>query len=74
MMRSSKKNVERLLAFPVTANLILFLTLACLGKVSNDPNTLVFLDFWGRLTVYSLWFMACELYREHISDPVTKLA
>jgi hypothetical protein len=55
--------------FLVCANIPLFLLLAYLEKVSNDPQNLVFVDFWGRLTVYSLWFMLYEAYRNYMGNP-----
>jgi uncharacterized protein (DUF486 family) len=53
----------------VCANIPLFLLLAYFDKISNDPQNLVFVDFWGRLTVYSLWFMVYEGYRKYMDDP-----
>ncbi|MCX8478514.1 MAG: hypothetical protein ORN56_01850 [Chitinophagales bacterium] len=52
----------------VVVNIPIFLTLGYLNKLSPDLATLPFIDFWGRLTVYSLWFMAYELYRNYIGD------
>ncbi len=52
----------------VCANIPLFLLLAYFDKISNDPHNLVFVDFWGRLTVYSLWFMVYEAYRKYMDD------
>jgi hypothetical protein len=53
MTANAKQNL-RLLLFLVVANTIIFLALACLGMISNNRKTLIFIDFWGRLTVYSL--------------------
>ncbi len=50
------------------ANIPLFLLLAYFDRISNDPQNLVFVDFWGRLTVYSLWFMVYEAYRKYMDD------
>jgi hypothetical protein len=46
-------------------NIPVFLTLAYLDKVTSTPQTLVFIDFWGRITVYSLWFLGLEAYRAY---------
>jgi hypothetical protein len=53
-------------------NIPLFLLLAYFDKISNTPDTIVFVDFWGRITVYSLWFLCYEAYRNYfgeITDP-----
>ncbi|WP_411728257.1 hypothetical protein, partial [Methyloglobulus sp.] len=47
-------------------NIPLFLLLAYYDKISNTPDMIVFVDFWGRITVYSLWFMCYEAYRKHL--------
>lgn len=52
--------------FLVCLNIPVFLTLGYLNKLSPDLATLPFIDFWGRLTVYSLWFMAYEFYRNYM--------
>lgn len=41
----------------VIVNLVFFLALAFAGKLPADPRQLVFIDFWGRFCVYSLWFI-----------------
>ena len=46
----------------VCLNIPFFLFLGYLGKLDATPQTLPFIDFWGRVTVYSLWFIAYELY------------
>jgi hypothetical protein len=51
-----------LVAF-IVVNTIVFLTLAVLNKLPGEGKALVFIDFWGRFTVYSLWFIAYALYR-----------
>jgi len=61
---------RRLVIVVVCANIPLFLLLAWLDKISNGPEYLVFIDFWGRVTVYSLWFICYEFYREHLQDEV----
>ena len=60
--------LRSLIIFLVCFNIPLFLGLAYYDKVSNNPETLVFVDFWGRITVYSLWFMCYEYYRTHFQD------
>lgn len=52
----------------ICINIPLFLLLAYFDKISNTPDTLVFVDFWGRITVYSLWFICYETYRKYL-DP-----
>jgi hypothetical protein len=63
----SKTPVLRLLVLLVIAiNIPLFLLLAYFDKISNTPDMIVFVDFWGRITVYSLWFMCYEAYRKYL--------
>ena len=52
----------------VCLNIPLFLVLGYLGKLDATPQTLPFIDFWGRVTVYSFWFMAYELYLDYMGD------
>jgi len=58
--------IRRVVLTAVCLNIPLFLLLAYFDKISNTPDTLVFVDFWGRITVYSLWFICYELYREYV--------
>jgi len=60
--------VRHILLLIVCLNIPLFLGLAYFDKISNTPDTLVFVDFWGRITVYSLWFICYVLYLEYIDD------
>ena len=53
MTYAMKKNIRLALSFLVTGNTLVFLVLAYFGMISNNPKTLIFIDFWGRLTVYS---------------------
>jgi hypothetical protein len=62
----SKQFVTELLVTLIGINAIVFLLLAYLGKLSTNPKDLVFIDFWGRLCVYSLWFVGYALYRKYI--------
>jgi hypothetical protein len=65
----SKTPVLRLLVLLVIAiNIPLFLLLAYFDKISNTPDMIVFIDFWGRITVYSLWFMCYEAYRKYLDS------
>lgn len=64
--------LKRLVIFIVCLNIPVFLTLGYFNKLSPDLKTLPFIDFWGRLTVYSLWFMAYEFYRNFIKEDATE--
>lgn len=50
----------------VCLNIPLFLGLAYFDKIANTPDMIVFVDFWGRITVYSLWVICFEAYRKYI--------
>jgi len=50
----------------VCANIPFFLLLAYFDKISNTPDTIVMVDFWGRITVYSLWVLCYEFYKKYI--------
>lgn len=52
----------------IIANVILFLGLAYLQRLSMAPEALPFIDFWGRLTVYSIWVIGYEFYRSEITS------
>lgn len=52
----------------VNANIIVFAALAFTGRISGAPETIVFIDFWGRFVVYSLWFVGYALYRHFLDD------
>jgi len=69
-----KSILKSIIIFIVCLNIPLFLTLGYLNKLSPDLATLPFVDFWGRLTVYSLWFMAYEFYRNYIGESKTETA
>ena len=68
MKTETKRNIRLALSILVSGNTLIFLTLAYLGMISNNPNTLVFIDFWGRFTVYSFWFVCYALYRKYLID------
>ncbi len=48
--------------------------IAYFDKISNSPDNLVFIDFWGRVTVYSLWFMCYEVYRKYLQEDAPQAA
>lgn len=58
--------VRSLVLLIIGINIPLFLLLAYFEKISNTPDTIVFVDFWGRITVYSLWFICYEAYRKYV--------
>ena len=67
MQMKCKKRLENLLAFLVVGNTLLFLVLAYFHLLSTAPKAAVFIDFWGRFTVYSMWFIGFALYVKYIS-------
>ena len=66
----NKSLLKSIIVTIVILNIPVFLTLGYFNKLSPDLDTLPFIDFWGRLTVYSLWFMAYEFYRNFIKADV----
>lgn len=62
-----KRTIKQFLSFLVVSNTVLFLVLAYLHLLSTDPKAAVFVDFWGRFTVYSLWFIGFAVYAKYIS-------
>ena len=62
-----KKKLKLFLSFLVVSNTLLFLVMAYYDLLSTDPKSAVFIDFWGRFTVYSLWFIGFELYVKYVS-------
>jgi hypothetical protein len=64
---TQKKILKRALSFLVVANTLLFLVMAYFHLLSTDPKSAVFIDFWGRFTVYSLWFIGFALYVKYLS-------
>ena len=63
-----KKNIRIILAIIVFGNAIFFLLLAYFEKLSMEPRALVFIDFWGRFAVYSIWFLGYTLYRAYLDN------
>ena len=72
-MIRNKKIIQQVPGMLVAANAIIFLLLAYLQVFSSTPGAIVVIDFWGRLCVYSLWFMAYEFYRNYIQVPGSTL-
>jgi hypothetical protein len=67
-MTKNKKVIQQVLGTLVAANAIIFLLLAYLQVFSATPRAIVFIDFWGRLCVYSLWFTGYALYRKYLPE------
>lgn len=67
MMIEKNKNLKNFLAFLVVANTVIFLVMAYFHLLSTDPKSAVFIDFWERFAVYSLWFIGFALYLKYIS-------
>ena len=59
--------IQNFVIAAIAINIPLFLTLSYFDKVHVTEENLAVVDFWGRLTVYSLWFMLYELYRKHLA-------
>jgi len=59
---------KRTVIFIVCANIPFFLLLAYFEKIKMTDDTIVFVDFWGRLTVYSFWIICYEMYRTYIGN------
>ncbi len=70
-MTKNTKTINQILVAIVGGNAFVFLLLSYLQKLSTDPKDLVFIDFWGRLCVYSLWFVGYAAYRQYIYDNIT---
>lgn len=70
-MIERNKMIKNALAFLVVANTVIFLFMAYFHLLSTDPKSAVFIDFWGRFTVYSLWFIGFSLYLKFISPNKT---
>ena len=68
MTASTKKIIQQVLGVLVAANAIVFLVLAYFQVFSSTPRAIVFIDFWGRLCVYSLWFTGYALYRKYLPE------
>jgi hypothetical protein len=65
---AQKQTLRMFLYFLVVANTLIFLVMAYFHLLSTDPKSAVFIDFWGRFTVYSLWFIGFALYVKYISE------
>ena len=67
-MTENKNIIKQLLGALIAANAIIILVLAYLQVFSSTPRAIVFIDFWGRLTIYSLWLMAYDFYQNYMSE------
>lgn len=56
--------------FLISANIPLFLGMAYFDKISMNEKSIVFIDFWGRITVYSCWVLCYEAYRSYVGADV----
>ena len=68
MSATTRQMLRRVVIFAVIANVVVFASLAFTGNISGDPSTIVFIDFWGRFVVYSLWIVAYVIYRRLFDD------
>lgn len=66
--QSKKRVITRLLGGLICVNTALFLILALFHLLPNDAKSAIFVDFWGRFTVYSLWFIGFVVYRKYLLD------
>lgn len=60
--------LKYLLPFLIISNTVLFLVMAYFHLLSSDPKSAVFIDFWGRFTVYSLWFIGFTIYVKYLAN------
>jgi len=54
MELAQKQSLKLILSTLVVGNTVLFLVMAYFHLLSTDAKSAVFIDFWGRFTVYSL--------------------
>lgn len=66
MAIKNNKGLKNFFGFLVVANTLLFLGMAYLHMLSTDANAAVFIDFWGRFTVYSMWFIGFTVYIKYV--------
>ena len=65
----TEKTILRwLVIITICLNIPIFLLLAYFDRISNTPDSIVFIDFWGRITVYSLWFICYETYQRYVEN------
>lgn len=62
----TKQSIKQTLSVCVCANTAIFLLLAYFHALPTDPKSAVFIDFWGRFTVYSLWFIGSVAYLRYL--------
>jgi hypothetical protein len=67
-MKLQKQQLKYFLFSLVVINTVLFLMMAYFHLLSTDPKSAVFIDFWGRFTVYSLWFIGFTLYVNYLAN------
>ncbi len=60
--------IRNIVIAAVVANILIFAGLAFTGNISGESKTIVFIDFWGRFVVYSLWFVGYALYRKYLDS------
>lgn len=65
-----KKVLKTIVVTAVCLNVPLFLGLAWCNKLhmADEARSAIFIDFWGRLTVYSVWFIGYELYKHYLDN------
>lgn len=68
MKLQQKQMLKYFLSFLIVTNTLLFLIIAYFHLLSTDPKSAVFIDFWGRFTVYSLWFIGFTLYVKYLAN------
>lgn len=70
MTEQKKALLRAVCLWCVMINLVVFLTLAWCNKLhmADEARSAIYIDFWGRWTVYSLWFMMYEVYRTKLCD------
>lgn len=61
-----KSIIRRTLQVLVCINIVAFLGLAQAHWFNMQGDAAVLIDFYGRWTVYSLWFIGYELYRNYL--------
>lgn len=65
------RNTLRIIVVSIVClNVPIFLGLAWCNKLhmADEARSAIFIDFWGRLTVYSVWFIGYELYIRYLKD------
>ena len=68
MTLQQKQYLKHFLFALIVTNTLAFLVMAYFHLLSTDPKSAVFIDFWGRFTVYSLWFIGFTLYAKYLAN------